>query len=69
MFDLTMPPTLAPAVKLNSGHLMPQIGLGLGTFASKDGCTEAIKSAMLAGYRYFSFLHKVAILKKFLQTL
>ena len=65
-----MTPTLAPAVKLNSGLLMPQIGLGLGTFASKDGCTGAIKSAMLAGYRCFSCLKQVAIFFiYFLQTL
>ncbi len=56
-----MPPTLAPAVSLNRGHLMPQIGLGLGTSASKDGCTEAIKSAMLAGYRCFSFLYSIKL--------
>ena len=42
---------LAELVKLNSGRLMPMIGLG--TFASEVGgqCRDAVKAAILCGYR------------------
>ena len=47
-----MAPPLAKTVSLNSGGApMPMIGMGLGTFVPKEACTEAIKTAMMKGYR------------------
>ncbi len=48
-----MAPPLAKTASLNSdgGDPMPMIGMGLGTFVPKEACTEAIKTAMMKGYR------------------
>ncbi len=47
---------LSKCVKLNNGNSMPLIGLG--TFASKTGgeCRDAVKTAILNGYRWDHFL-------------
>ncbi len=42
---------LSETVRLNNGNLMPLVGLG--TFASEMGgeCRNAVKAAILCGYR------------------
>ncbi len=46
-----MPPP-SETVRLNNGNEMPLVGLG--TFAAELGgeCREAVKTAILCGYRY-----------------
>lgn len=46
-----MAPVSVPSIKLNTGVMMPQVGLG--TFQSKPGeVKEAVRTALMSGYRH-----------------
>lgn len=44
---------VGPVMKLNDGHAMPQLGLGLMRFGAEDMTAEVIARAYDAGYRLF----------------
>ncbi len=44
---------VCPLVKLNDGHLAPQIGFGLYELREGEDCLNAVNQAIEAGYRHF----------------
>ncbi len=42
-----------PKVKLNSGHSIPAVGLGLWKIKHERKCRETVEAALEAGYRHF----------------
>ena len=42
-----------PSLKMNSGHEIPQVGLGLWQNKDEQACRDSVKWALAAGYRHF----------------
>ena len=44
--------TIDSKIRLNDGHAMPRLGLGVWLISSGKGCESAVRAALDAGYRH-----------------